>query len=72
MLDELFNEEYLREQYDKVIATKERQEGAIAMLIKLVKKGRLNPSEAAEDAGVTVSEFEKMLAAYGGEGATTA
>lgn len=70
MLDELFNEEYLREQYNKAEAKRERQEGrqegAIAMLIKLVKKGRLNPSEAAEDAGVTVSEFEQMLAAYGG------
>lgn len=75
MLDELFNEEYLREQYNKAEAKRERQEGrqegAIAMLIKLVKKGRLNPSEAAEDAGVTVSEFERMLAAYGAGGVPT-
>lgn len=75
MLGELFNEEYLREQYNKAEAKRERQEGrqegAIAMLIKLVKKGRLNPSEAAEDAGVTVSEFERMLAAYGAGGVPT-
>ena len=75
MLDELFNEEYLREQYDKAIATKERQEGrregVITTLIKLVKEGLLTVSQAAVRAKVTEPEFEKMLAAYG-EGATTA
>ena len=36
--------------------------GALGMLVNLVKKGRMTPAEAAEEANMTVSEFEKRAA----------
>jgi hypothetical protein len=32
------------------------------MLVNLVKKGRMTPAEAAEEANMTVAEFEKQAA----------
>ncbi len=54
-------------EYDEV-ATMElfkeegRTEGALGMLVNLVKKGRMTPAEAAEEASMTVAEFEKHAA----------
>ena len=39
-----------------------RTEGALGMLVNLVRKGRMTPAEAAEEANMTVSEFEKQAA----------
>ena len=39
-----------------------REEGALRTLANLVKKGRMTPAEAAEEANMTVSEFEKRAA----------
>jgi predicted HTH domain antitoxin len=39
-----------------------RAEGALGMLVNLVKKGRMTPAEAAEEANMTVDEFEKQAA----------
>ena len=39
-----------------------RAEGALKMLYNLVKKGRMTPAEAAEEANMTVAEFEKQAA----------
>ena len=36
--------------------------GAYGMLAKMVKKGRMTPAEAAEEANMTVAEFEKQAA----------
>ena len=35
--------------------------GEMRMLVKQVRKGRVTIEEAAEDAGMTVEEFEKVL-----------
>ena len=35
--------------------------GEMRMLVKQVRKGRVTIEEAAEDAGMTVEEFEKIL-----------
>ena len=35
-----------------------RAEGALRTLANLVKKGRMTPAEAAEEANMTVAEFE--------------
>ena len=35
--------------------------GEMRMLVKLVRKGRVTIEEAAEDAGMTVEEFKKVL-----------
>ena len=32
------------------------------MLVNLVRKGRMTPAEAAEEANMTVAEFEKQAA----------
>ena len=40
----------------------ERREGAFDMLVNLVRKGRMTPAEAAEEANMTVAEFEKQAA----------
>ena len=37
-------------------------EGALKMLINLVRKGRMTPAEAVEEANMTVAEFEKQAA----------
>ena len=39
-----------------------RAEGALKMLCNLVRKGRMTPAEAAEEANMTVAEFEKQAA----------
>ena len=39
-----------------------RAEGALRTLANLVKKGRMTPAEAAEEANMTVDEFEKQAA----------
>ena len=39
-----------------------RAEGALRTLANLVKKGRMTPAEAAEEANMTVAEFEKQAA----------
>ena len=36
--------------------------GALRTLAKMVKKGRMTPAEAAEEANMTVAEFEKQAA----------
>ena len=35
--------------------------GEMRMLVKLVRKGRVTIEEAAEDAGMTVEEFKKVM-----------
>ena len=35
--------------------------GEMRMLVKQVRKGRVTIEEAAEDAGMTVEEFKKIL-----------
>ncbi len=39
-----------------------RAEGALGMLVNLVKQGLLSPENAAKQANMTVSEFEKQAA----------
>ena len=39
-----------------------RAEGALGMLVNLVKQGLLSPENAAKQANMTVSEFEKRAA----------
>ena len=36
--------------------------GTLRTLAKMVKKGRMTPAEAAEEANMTVAEFEKQAA----------
>ena len=54
----LFDYEYELEH----LRQEERAEGAFDMLARLVKKGRMTPAEAAEEANMTVAEFEKQAA----------
>ena len=37
------------------------ERGELRMLVKLVKKGRITIEQAAEDADMTVEQFEKMM-----------
>ena len=39
-----------------------RVEGALGMLVNLVKQGLLSPENAAKQANMTVAEFEKQAA----------
>jgi predicted HTH domain antitoxin len=39
-----------------------RTEGALVMLVNLVKQGLLSPENAAKQANMTVAEFEKQAA----------
>ncbi len=48
--------------HDMEVREQGRAEGALGMLVNLVKKGRMTPAEAAEEANMTVSEFEKQAA----------
>ena len=41
------------------------EKGAINMLFTLVTKGKLDIDTAAEEAGVSVSEFEKLMSEAG-------
>ena len=54
----LFDYEYELE----FLRQEERAEGAFGMLVNLVRKGRMTPAEAAEEANMTVAEFEKQAA----------
>lgn len=62
MMSELFDEEYLRGQYnksrDKEMLAEGRVDGILSTLADLVKKGLLTLSQAAEQANMSVSEFE--------------
>jgi len=48
--------------HDMEIREEGRAEGALGMLVNLVKKGRMTPAEAAEEANMTLAEFEKQAA----------
>ena len=48
--------------HDMEVREQGRAEGALGMLVNLVKKGRMTPAEAAEEANMTVAEFEKQAA----------
>jgi predicted HTH domain antitoxin len=48
--------------HDMEVREEGRTEGALGMLVNLVKKGRMTPAEAAEEANMTVAEFEKQAA----------
>ena len=37
------------------------ERGELRMLVKLVKKGRITIEQAAEDADMTVEQFEKVM-----------
>ena len=39
-----------------------REEGRVEAVVSLFKKGRLSSEEAAEELGISVSEFEKLAA----------
>lgn len=66
MMSELFDEEYLQEQYNKsrdreMLAegrAKGRVEGTVLILIGLVRDGILTVADAAKRANMSVSEFE--------------
>lgn len=62
MMSELFDEEYLREQYNK---SREREllaegeaKGTVSILIGLVQDGILTVADAAKRANMSVSDFE--------------
>ena len=48
--------------HDMEIREEGRAEGALGMLVNLVKKGRMTPAEAAEEANMTVAKFKKQAA----------
>jgi len=48
--------------HDMEIREEGRAEGALGMLVNLVKKGRMTPAEAAEEANMTVAKFKKQTA----------
>jgi hypothetical protein len=48
--------------HDMEIREEGRAEGALGMLVNLVKKGRMTPAEAAAEANMTVAEFKKQTA----------
>ena len=58
MLSELFDEKVLREQYDVALAAESEASGFLKALVGLVKKGILTVSQAAEEANLSVAEFE--------------
>ncbi|MDE6087427.1 MAG: hypothetical protein K2G25_03485 [Oscillospiraceae bacterium] len=62
MMAELFDEEYLRGQYnksrDKEMLAEGETKGILNTLADLVKKGLLTLTQAAEQANMSVSEFE--------------
>ena len=71
MMSELFDEEYLRNQYNLAERRKNfaegmqqgmlqgMEKGILTTLISLVKKGILTLSQAAEQANMSVAEFER-------------
>ncbi len=40
-----------------------KQEGILATVVSLMKKGKLTETEAAEEAGMSVPDFKKAIAA---------
>ena len=74
MMDELFDEEYLRKQYDTAVRAEARKEGkiegkkegrrecALSTLSGLVNEGILSLSDAAKRANMSVEEFKKASA----------
>jgi predicted HTH domain antitoxin len=48
--------------HDMEIREEGRAEGALKMLVNLVKQGLLSPENAAKQANMTVAEFEKQAA----------
>ena len=54
--------EFLRQEEREEGRAEGRAEGALRTLANLVKKGRMTPAEAAEEANMTVAEFEKQAA----------
>ena len=48
--------------HDMEIREEGRAEGTFGMLVNLVKKARMTPAEAAEEANMTVAEFEEQAA----------
>ena len=48
--------------HDMEVREEGRAEGALRTLANLVKKGRMTPAEAAEEANMTVAEFEEQAA----------
>ena len=50
------------ERKDKIIAEKDKQfETAVNGFVRLAKDGKLSVSEAAEYAGISIEEFEKLM-----------
>ncbi len=39
------------------------QKGSLATVVSLMKKGKITETEAAEEAGMTVTDFKKTIAA---------
>ena len=54
--------EYLRQEERAEGEAIGEARGALRTLANLVKKGRMTPAEAAEEANMTVDEFEKQAA----------
>ena len=46
--------------HDMEVREQGRAEGALGMLVNLVKQGLLSPENAAKQANMTVAEFEKQ------------
>lgn len=51
--------------HGKIIKSLEYNRGETKMLFTLVTKGKLDIDTAAEEAGVSVSEFEKLMSEAG-------
>ena len=50
-------------QYDEREAfARQKEEGRVEVVVSLFKKGKLSSEEAAEELGISVSEFEKLAA----------
>ena len=58
----LFDYEYELEFLRQEERAEGRAEGALGMLVNLVKQGLLSPENAAKQANMTVAEFEKQAA----------
>lgn len=48
--------------HDMEVREQGRAEGALGMLVNLVKQGLLSPENAAKQANMTVAEFEEQAA----------
>lgn len=65
MMSELFDEQAMREQYNKALAKQYKEEfeakGRIETLIELVRSGDLTIERAAERYGVSVESFKELM-----------